>query len=46
MNLINLWMNKMSKDNLPHALILELPEGFDNLKEIIDSFKNKQNYIL
>ena len=31
----------MSKDNLPHALILELPEGFDNLKEIIDSFKNK-----
>ena len=36
----------MSKDNLPHALILELPEGFDNLKEIIDSFKNKQNYIL
>ena len=46
MNLINLWINKMSKDNLPHALILELPEGFDDLKEIIDSFKNKQNYIL
>ena len=46
MNLINLWINKMSKDNLPHALILELPEGFDDLKEIIDPFKNKQNYIL
>ena len=27
----------MSKDNLPHALILELPEGFDNLKDSKDS---------